>query len=83
MSNGVLTVRASSQRLARLAGYGRAAAGDNDAVHQALMDMLSADWSTPASVVGGKTRASRAETAPAQASSDRQDSPFLLRGVPL
>eukprot|EP01043_Picozoa_sp_COSAG02_P026445 COSAG02_NODE_1524_length_12129_cov_3.373067_1_plen_437_part_00 len=61
----VLSVRASSQKLAsRIAGCSREAA-DNDSVRQALIDMLSSDWSTPASATESKTRGSRAGTAPA------------------
>lgn len=61
---GVLSVRASSQKLAsRIAGYSRAAAG-NDSVRQALMDMLSSDWTSPEATTV-HARGSRADTAPA------------------
>ena len=75
MPTGVLSVRASSQVLAsRIAGYSRAA-GDNDVVRQALMDMLSADWTTPGSATASKATAPRAETLPATAARKPQSLP--------
>ena len=71
----VLSVRASSQKLAsRIAGYSRAGV-DNDSVRQALMDMLSSDWSAPASATGSKTRGARAGTAPATGAAKPQRLP--------
>lgn len=75
LPSDVLSVRASSQKMAsRIAGYSRAGA-DNDLVRQALMDLLSSDWTTPTSATGNKTRGSRAATAPSTAAAKPQRLP--------
>ena len=74
MPTGVLSVRASSQVLAsRIAGYSRT--GDNDLVRQALMTMLSADWTTPGSATVSKATVPRVKTLPATAARKPQSLP--------
>ena len=82
LPSGALSVRASSQQLAsRIAGYSRPA-GANDTVRQALMDMLSSDWTAPAQpskvsggVAGAPGGSSRAETAPPPGAAKQQRLP--------